>query len=86
MMAGKILLLGAGLLLAALMPASALIACNAEGDCWHADRRETVPGAALEYHPDDWYFHRDWRADSFHHWREFHEGRGYWHGGVWVQL
>lgn len=75
-----------GTCLAITAPAKALIACNPEGDCWHTERREAVPGLALEYHPDDWYFHRDWRADRFHHWREFHEGRGYWHDGVWVQL
>jgi hypothetical protein len=78
--------LGFATYLAIETPAEALIACNPEGDCWHTERRETVPGVGLEYHPDDWYFHRDWNADRFHHWREFHEGRGYWHGGVWVQL
>ena len=78
--------LGLGVLVTGGAPAQALIACNTEGDCWHADRREQVPGVALEYHPDDWYFHHDWRADGFHRWREFHEGHGYWHGGVWVQL
>jgi hypothetical protein len=78
--------LGVGATLAMLAPAKALIACNPEGDCWHTERREIVPGLALEYHPDDWYFHRDWRGDRFHHFREFHDGRGYWRGGVWVQL
>ena len=78
--------IGLGVFLATGAPAEALIACNPDGDCWHADRRESVPGVALEYHPDDWYFHRDWRTDHFHHWHEFRQGRGYWHGGVWVEL
>ena len=64
--------------------ASALIACNREGDCWHTDRRVRVPGVVLEYHPDDWYFHQHFGPDR--RLREFHEGRGYWHGGVWVTL
>ena len=54
-----IICLSTGASLLSPIPAKALIACNTEGDCWHADRRETVPGVALEYHPDDWYFHRD---------------------------
>ena len=62
--------------------ASAYIACNREGDCWHTDRRYHPPGVVLNFHPDDWYFHQHWDAD--HHWRELHEGRGYWRGGAWV--
>jgi len=88
-MAGRIVMaivMAAGAGWAMTAPASALIACNPQGDCWHADRREAVPGLAFEYHPDDWYFHHDWRGDGFHHWRDYHEGRGYWHDGVWVQL
>lgn len=74
-----------GALLAAAEPASAYVACNPEGDCWHTDRRVVVPGITFTYHPDDWYFHRHW-DDGRYHWREFHEGRGYWRGGVWVTL
>jgi hypothetical protein len=66
-------------------PASAYVVCNREGDCWHTERRYHAPGITFEYHPDDWYFHRHWDADHDHHWRnEYHEGRGYWHNGVWV--
>ena len=68
-------------------PAFAYIACNREGgDCWHSDARVHVPGVTFEYHPDDWYFHRHWDSDRDHHWRESHEGRGYYKGGVWVTL
>jgi hypothetical protein len=85
----KTFLLAAGLstgaLLAAAAPASAYIACNPEGDCWHTDRRVAVPGVTFAYHPDDWYFHRHW-DDGQMRWREFHEGRGYWRNGVWVTL
>jgi len=64
--------------------ASAYVACNREGDCWHTDRRVHVPGVVLEYHPDDWYFHQTFGPDR--HFREYHGGRGYWHGGVWITL
>ena len=64
--------------------ASAFIACNKEGDCWHTDRRDNVPGVTFEYHPDDWYFHQHWNGAR--RFREYHDGRGYWHNGVWVQL
>ena len=70
--------------LAISAPASAYIACNREGDCWHTDQRERVPGVTFEYHPDDWYFHQHW--DAGRHWHDYHKGRGYWRGGVWVTL
>lgn len=75
--------IGAGAL-AAAGAASAHIVCNAEGDCWHVDNRATYPHVALRYHPDDWYFHQHWDNDKDHHWREHHEGRGYYEHGVWV--
>ena len=66
-------------------PASAAIVCNAAGDCWHVDRKYHYrPELRLETHPDDWYFHRHWDQDKDHHWREYHEGRGYWDHGVWT--
>ena len=78
-------LAGAGVMLALAAPASAYVACNREGDCWHTESRFAPPGVHFEYHPDDWYFHRHW-DDGRYHWREYHEGRGYWRGGVWVTL
>ena len=67
--------------------ASAYIACNHDGgDCWHTDRRVHAPGVTFDFHPDDWYFHRHWDNDRDHHWREYHEGRGYYRGGVWITL
>jgi len=83
----KLLLAGAaaaGLTIAAAAPASAYVACNAEGDCWHTESRVAPPGVHFDYHPDDWYFHQHW--DDHHHFRDYHEGRGYWRGGVWVTL
>jgi hypothetical protein len=65
--------------------AQAYVACNADGDCWHTDAQYTAPGVTFNYHPDDWYFHRHW-DDGHYHWHDYHEGRGYWRGGVWVTL
>ena len=59
-------------------------ACNPGGDCWHTDSRVTAPGVTFDYHPDDWYFHQHWDAD--HHFRDYHTGRGYYKGGVWITL
>jgi hypothetical protein len=70
--------------LAAAGAASARIVCNAEGDCWHVDNRVTYPHVVLRSHPDDWYFHQHWDSDREHHWRDYHEGRGYYEHGVWV--
>ena len=64
--------------------ASAYVACNRDGDCWHTENRVTAPGVTFDYHPDDWYFHQHW--DDHHHFRDYHEGRGYYRGGVWVTL
>ena len=85
----KILLasaIGAGFCLAAAAPASAYVACNREGDCWHTEKRVTAPGVRFDYHPDDWYFHQKWESDKDHHYRDYHEGRGYYKGGVWITL
>jgi hypothetical protein len=78
-------LAGAGALAAMAVPASALVACNREGDCWHTESRYAPPGVRFEYHPDDWYFHRHWEGGD-RHFRDYHEGRGYYRGGVWITL
>jgi hypothetical protein len=64
--------------------ASAEVVCNSDGDCWHVDHREHYADMRLTYHPDDWYFHRHWDNDRDHHWRDYHEGRGFYRGGVWI--
>jgi hypothetical protein len=76
----------AGIGLAATAPASAYIACNHDGDCWHTESRAKAPGVTFDFHPDDWYFHQKWDADKDHHYRDYHTGRGYYKGGVWVTL
>jgi hypothetical protein len=79
--------IAAGALVAFSAPASAYVVCNRFGDCWHTERRFTAPGITFSWHPDDWYFHRDWDRDRDYRWRsERHEGRGYWRNGVWIQF
>ena len=73
-------------LVASATGATAYVYCNHEGDCWHSDARIRVPGVTFSFHPDDWYFHQHWDTDRDRHWREYHEGRGYWRNGVWVTL
>ena len=78
------MLMGTGALVGTVSAASARVVCNADGDCWHTDTTDTYPGAGYTYHPDDWYFHQTW--DSNHHFRDYHEGRGYYKGGLWITL
>ena len=62
--------------------ASAYIACNGEGYCWHVHRHGYYnyrPAFGIVVHPDNW---RWGRADHYR-WRE-HAGRGYWRNGVWI--
>jgi hypothetical protein len=65
--------------------ASAYMACNHDGDCWHTDKKARAPGVTFDYHPDDWYFHQTWTGSN-NHYRDYHEGRGYYKSGVWVTL
>ena len=71
--------------LAAPGAASAHIVCNAQGDCWHTDYRDHYPKQRMTYHNDDWYFHQKWEQDKARHWREMHEGHGYYANGQWVE-
>ena len=80
---GSLVVLGTALALSA--PASAYVYCNS-GDCWHSDDRFRAHGVTVERHPDDWYFHQHWDRDRDHHWHDYHDGRGYWRGGVWITL
>src|SRR6202040_2450263 len=58
-------LMAAGALAATAGTASAYMACNREGnDCWHTDKKVSVPGARFDYHPDDWYFHQTWTGSD----------------------
>ncbi len=74
-----------GMALAAT-PAAARIVCNSSGDCWHTDdnAERYSNDVHARYHPDDWYFHQHWDGDEHRHWRDYHEGHGYYRDGAWV--
>jgi len=71
-----------GSLVASTGAASARIVCNSDGDCWHSERNYRYPGTGYVNHRDDWYFHQQWNDQR--HYRDYHEGRGYYKSGVWI--
>jgi hypothetical protein len=79
----KAILVAAGALALAATTASAEIACNAEGDCWHVKRHDYHPDLKLSIHPDNWKWAE--HEKEKYKWRE-HEGHGYWRGGTWIEI
>jgi hypothetical protein len=80
----RTLVLGAaaavGAMAALSAPASAYVACNSDGDCWHTTDHYTYqPAFGVTVHDDAW----KWGQDDKYRWHE-HEGRGYWRNGAWV--
>jgi hypothetical protein len=73
-------LVAAGALAATVGSASAYIVCNDEGDCWHVHDQYTYP-TGMVVHDDAWKW--DNAATVHYRWHE-HDGRGYWHNGLWV--
>jgi hypothetical protein len=70
--------IGAGLLAASAMSASAAIVCNGNV-CWHThEAYQYPPGSRIVVHEDDW----KWGPTEKYTFRE-HEGRGYWRGDSW---
>ena len=70
-------------MLAAATPASADVACNRFGECWRVhDRTFAYPGGlGVTYHEDAWW---DNHHPHRYHWRNDHDGRGYYRHGVWI--
>ncbi len=74
--------LAAGALMAGLAltatTASADVACNRMGECWHVHDRLAYPSdLGVVWHPDAWHGrHVHWRQDRFDH--------GYYRNGAWV--
>ena len=73
--------IGAGALAATATSASAYVACNRAGECWHTADRGFRPGFGITVHEDNW----RWRDRDHFRWHE-HPGRGYWRSGVWINL
>jgi len=75
-------LLGAVAVAITATSASAYIACNREGECWHVrDRPVYRQEFGVVIHPDGW----RWGGRDHYRWRE-HEGHGYWNHGLWIRL
>ena len=79
---------GGGLLLATAVPASAIITCNSNGDCWRTETRVTYPDVTFVYHDDPWWETNKtsktyvWHEhDADHDWRH-----GYWSKGEWRRI
>jgi hypothetical protein len=78
----KAILAAAGALVLTAGNASAAVVCNDDGDCWHVQGRpDYKPELRLHIHPNNW----KWSQSDHYKWRE-HAGRGYWRGGVWIDL
>jgi hypothetical protein len=72
-------LIAAAALTATALPASAMIACNNSGECWHVRSNYVYrPEFGVTVHPDNWH----WGKRERFRWRD-HPGRGYWRNGVW---
>lgn len=73
---------GAGMLALTAGSASAAIACNAAGECWHVRNAYRYPPmAGIVIHPEGW----RWAPGAHVVWRE-HVGRGYWRNGIWIKF
>jgi hypothetical protein len=74
-------LLGVATVAITATSASAWIACNREGECWHVkDRYAYRAEYGVVIHADNW----RWRGARYR-WHE-HEGRGYWRNGIWISF
>jgi hypothetical protein len=66
---------------AVVSTASADVACNRAGECWHVRDHLNYPGGVgITFHADNW-------ANAHHryyHWRQDRFDRGYYRNGVWV--
>ncbi|MGO9982832.1 MAG: hypothetical protein ACLPIX_01320 [Rhodomicrobium sp.] len=83
-MKGIIAAIFGGVLALNATAASAEIACNVEGDCWHVkEHRFYRPEHGVIIHPDSWRWAE--HEHEKYRWRE-HEGRGYWHEGRWIEI
>jgi hypothetical protein len=73
-------LIGIGALAATSTAASAYTVCNRYGDCWNERTRYTYPGTlGVRFYGDNYRYDR-----HRYHWRDHHEGRGYWRNGLWI--
>ena len=61
--------------------ASADVACNRWGECWHVHDRLTYPAqVGVRWHEDTW---ADAHRNNYH-WRTDRSDHGYYRNGVWI--
>ena len=78
--------LGVAAAVAATGAASADVACNGYGECWHTKERYAVtvypPELGIQFYGDDW---RDaHRKDTHYHWmKDRDDDHGYYSHGRW---
>ena len=83
---GKTAIVACSALFVTATAASAEIACNDEGDCWHVKtRHEYKPEFKVRIYDDKWKWEE--AESKKYRWRE-HEGddRGYWSKGIWLKF
>jgi hypothetical protein len=69
-----------GTLAASTSPASAYVACNRFGECWHVrDHLDYPATTGIVVHEDGWVFDRP----GYYRWAKDRPGRGYWEHGHW---
>jgi hypothetical protein len=76
--------LAAGGLVAIPSTASADVACNSYGECWHVQRHYTEypSGIGIQFYGDDW--RRAHERDTHYHWmKDRDDDRGYYSHGEW---
>ncbi|HEX4301801.1 MAG TPA: hypothetical protein VHZ78_03350 [Rhizomicrobium sp.] len=79
--------LGIGALAATTTVAEARTVCSRFGDCWQETTRYDYPATlGVRFYNDSWRHDRWHDRDSWnrYHWRDHHDGRGYWRDGVWI--
>ena len=73
-------MIGSVALALSAVSASALVACNGDGVCWHVKERYTYPAESKVIIREE-----NWKPSPNVKFRE-REGRGYWRGDSWVDF
>ena len=77
-------ILAAGVTVATTPAASADVACNSYGECWHTGQHYTTypDGLGIQFYGDDWATSH--RTDTHYHWlADQKDDHGYYDHGTW---
>lgn len=81
-------ILAAGAMVISAGGASADVACNSAGECWHVKQRPSVslypPGIGIQFYGDDW--RKAHEHDSHYRWMRDRDDRGYYSRGEWHEF